>query len=260
MIISISNFKNGTLIHVIILYRNLLTQTAGIRQAVINFGILRITVDYGKYFQDSFICKDFLVYPLLEAIKSLNIQLRNYIIYGITANKFQNLHSERMIKMGIFSSLFAVNTKNIPAICDVDLKKYIGRWYEIARLPQKFEEGLESVTATYNLKADGDIEVINAGTRNGVKSEARAVASVPDPKCTGEILVSFFKPFKSKYRIIRIDEEYKYAVVAGGNLSYLWILSREPEISDELYSDLISFVSSKGFDTGKIIKVVQKSR
>lgn len=161
--------------------------------------------------------------------------------------------------MGIFSSLFAGKTENIPAICDVDLKRYIGRWYEIARLPQKFEEGLEYVTATYSLKADGDIEVINAGKRNGVKSEARAVATVPDPKCTGEILVSFFKPFKSKYRIILLDEEYKYAVVTGGNISYLWILSREPEISDELYNDLISYISSKGFDRSKIIKVVQNS-
>jgi apolipoprotein D and lipocalin family protein len=260
MIISISNYKNRAIVHVIILYRNLLRQTTGIQQAVINFGILRITVDSGKYFQDSLKCKDFLVYPLMEAINSLNIQSVNYIIYGIRANNFQNLQSERMIKMGIFSSLFAVNAKNIPAVCDVDLKRYVGRWYEIARLPQKFEEGLECVTATYNLKADGDIEVINEGTRNGVKSVARAVARVPDPKCTGEILVSFFKPFKSKYRIIRLDEEYKYAVVAGGNLSYLWILSREPEISDELYSDLISFVFSKGFDTGKIIKVAQNSR
>jgi apolipoprotein D and lipocalin family protein len=177
----------------------------------------------------------------------------------VKANNYQNLLSERMVKMGIFSSLFAGNTKNIPAICDVDLKRYLGRWYEIARLPQKFEEGLEYVTATYNLNADGDIEVINAGTKNGIKSEARAVATVPDPKCTGEILVSFFKPFKSKYRIIRLDEEYKYAVVAGGNLSYLWILRREPELSDELYSDLISFASSKGFDIGKIIKVAQNS-
>jgi apolipoprotein D and lipocalin family protein len=224
---------------------------------VINFGILRITVDYSKYFLNSLICKDSLVYPLMEAINSLNIASCNYIIYGIKSNKYQNLLRERMVKMGIFSSLFAGNTKNMPAICDVDLKRYLGRWYEIARMPQKFEEGLEYVTATYNLKADGDIEVINAGIKNGVKSEARAVATVPDPKCTGEILVSFFKPFKSKYRIIRLDEEYKYAVVAGGNLSYLWILSREPEISDELYSDLISFVYSKGFDTSKIIKVVQ---
>jgi apolipoprotein D and lipocalin family protein len=62
-----------------------------------------------------------------------------------------------MVKMGIFSSLFAGNTKKIPAVCDVDLKRYAGRWYEIARLPQKFEEGLECVTATYNLKAGGDI-------------------------------------------------------------------------------------------------------
>jgi len=227
---------------------------------VINFGILLITLDYGKYFLDSLICKNFLVYPLMEAINSLNVPLENYIINGMKANNYQNLKSERMLKMGIFSSLFAGKTENIPAICDVDLKRYIGRWYEIARLPQKFEEGLEYVTATYNLKADGDIEVINAGTRNGVKSEARAVATVPDPKCTGEIFVSFFKPFKSKYRIILLDEEYKYAVVTGGNISYLWILSREPEISDELYSDLISFISSKGFDMSKIIKVVQNSQ
>jgi hypothetical protein len=89
MIISISNSKNRAIIHVIILYRKLLRQTTGIRQAVINFGILRITVDSGKYFQDSLICKDFLVYPLMEGINNLNIKSRNHIIYGIKANNFQ---------------------------------------------------------------------------------------------------------------------------------------------------------------------------
>jgi apolipoprotein D and lipocalin family protein len=165
-----------------------------------------------------------------------------------------------MMEMGIPGNLFGGSTDSIPAICDLDLKRYLGRWYEIARMPQRFEDGLENVTATYNLRDDGKIEVINAGTRDGERQEARAVAWVRDDKCSGELYVSFFRPFKSKYRVIMLDNDnYRYAVVSGGNFSYLWILSREPQISDELYKELVSFASSNGFDTSRLIKVLQKT-
>jgi len=162
--------------------------------------------------------------------------------------------------MGFFGNIFAGRTDSIPAVCDLDLNRYLGTWYEIARMPQGFENGLDDVTATYSLLGEGKIQVVNAGTKDGSRQEARAVAWVPDAGCTGELLVSFFKPFKSRYRVILLDKEnYGYAVVAGSRLSYLWILSREPRISDELYNELISFVSSKGFDAGRIIKVIQRA-
>ncbi len=160
--------------------------------------------------------------------------------------------------MGLFSRKSENSTKDIPAICNVDLERYLGRWYEIARLPHSFEKGLENVTATYNLKSDGKIEVINAGFKNGEKSMARATAWIPDKSCTGRLLVSFFRPIKSEYNIIRLDEEnYSYAVITSSTKNYLWILSREPRISAGLYDDLMAYISAKGFDASKIIKVKQ---
>lgn len=160
--------------------------------------------------------------------------------------------------MGILSSLFGKSTKNIQPICNVDLERYAGTWYEIVRLPHSFEEGLHYVTATYNLRSDGKIEVINAGIKDRVTKVAKAVAWVPDKNCTGKLLVSFFWPFRSEYKIILLDEkEYKYAVVTSSTMNYLWILSRETKISNELFDELMEFISSKGFDVSKIINVAQ---
>jgi lipocalin len=160
--------------------------------------------------------------------------------------------------MGLFSGKPENSTKDIPAICNVNLERYLGTWYEIARFPHSFEKGLENVTATYNLKSDGKIEVINAGFKNGEKSMAKATAWIPDESCTGKLLVSFFRPIKSEYNIIKLDEEnYSYAVITSSTKNYLWILSREPRISDRLYDDLIAYIVANGFDTSKIIKVKQ---
>ena len=160
--------------------------------------------------------------------------------------------------MGILSRRQENSTKDIPAICNVDLKRYLGTWYEIARFPHSFEKGLENVTATYNLKDNGKIEVINAGLKNGKRSAAKGTAWIPDESCNGRLLVSFFRPIRSEYKIIKLDEEnYSFAVVTSSKKDYLWILGREPKMSQELFNDLLSFVSSKGFDTSKIVKVSQ---
>jgi len=152
------------------------------------------------------------------------------------------------------------STDEIPAVCNVNLERYLGTWYEIARLPHNFENGLDNVTAAYSLKTDGKIEVINTGIKNGEKSVAKATAWIPDKNCTGKLLVSFFWPFKSEYNIIKLDEEnYSFAVVTSSSKNYLWILSRKPKISDELYNNLISFASANGFDTAKVIKVNQNN-
>jgi apolipoprotein D and lipocalin family protein len=166
--------------------------------------------------------------------------------------------AERMIIMGILNGIFAQGTENIPAICDVDLNRYLGQWYEIARLPHSFEEGLEYVTAAYNLRSDGKIEVINAGIKNGEKKETRGVATIANRKCTGRLKVSFFWPIKGEYNVIHLDQQhYQYAVVTSSKMSYLWILCREPQVSDELYEELVEFAASKGFDVAKLIRVKQ---
>lgn len=102
------------------------------------------------------------------------------------------------------------------------------------------------------------IDVTNVGIKNGEKSEAKAIAWIGEKECPGRLFVSFFRPIKSQYNIIKLDEKnYDYAVVTSSSKKYLWILSRTPEISDKLYDDLISFAADKGFDTSKIIKVNQ---
>lgn len=160
--------------------------------------------------------------------------------------------------MGIFNSIFGKSTKDILPICDVDIKRYLGTWYEVARFPHPFEKDLEFVTATYNLLSDERIEVINSGVKKGNKKTIKGVASVPDKNCTGKLLVSFFWIIKSQYNIILLDQkDYNYAVITSGTYNYLWILSRTPEINNDLYNDLVNFVSSKGFDVTKIIKVKQ---
>lgn len=146
----------------------------------------------------------------------------------------------------------------LPIVCDVDLERYLGTWYEIARYPHKFEKGLEQVTATYQQKRNGKIRVINDGVKKGVLKTAKGTAWVQDSDCTGRLLVSFFPPFKSAYNIVKIDQEgYQYAVVVGRKKKSLWVLSRNPIMDKKLYKELIDFAVSLGFKKRKIRKVNQ---
>lgn len=160
--------------------------------------------------------------------------------------------------MGILRNLFNGSTSDLPAVCKVDLERYAGKWYEIARLPHSFEKDMDNVTANYRIKKNGKIRVINSGYRYCKKKVAKAVGWTPDPNCTGKLLVSFFWPFKAEYKIIKLDEEkYSYSVVTGSNRNYLWILSRKPKMSERIYKELIEDLHAKGFNVSKIIKVPQ---
>lgn len=140
--------------------------------------------------------------------------------------------------------------------CQVDLERYLGTWYEVARLPHSFEKDLEEVTATYLRRSDGRIQVINAGYRQGRRKEARATAWVADPACLGRLWVRFFWPFKSAYRILILDrEEYQYALVGGAGKDYLWILSRSPKMSEEVFQTLVSAAAKEGYDVTRLIRV-----
>lgn len=194
------------------------------------------------------------VAPLFFIICDYKIDVIFYKIYGYKTNEGnKNNFYRKDVKMSIFSRLFGKSTNNIPSVCTVDIKRYAGTWYEIARLPNNFEKGLKNVTATYNIQSDEKIEVINSGVKNGKKKVARGVAWLRNKNCTGELFVSFFWIFKSEYNIIRLDEKnYSFAVVTSSTMNYLWILSKTPKISNELYNDLISYAASKGFDVSKI--------
>ncbi|MBN2325266.1 MAG: lipocalin family protein [Spirochaetes bacterium] len=143
----------------------------------------------------------------------------------------------------------------------VDLDRYIGRWYEIARLPNSFEKGLVCTTATYSIKKNGKIGVVNEGRKGsseGRSSRATGTAWVVDPEEPGKLKVTFFWPFASDYWIIALDsEEYRYAMVAGSDKKYLWILSREPVMDGRLYDELVESARMMGFETDLLYKVPQ---
>lgn len=146
------------------------------------------------------------------------------------------------------------------AVQNFDSEKYLGKWYEIARFDFKFEKNMNQVTATYSKNEDGTIKVDNKGydyVKNEWKQsigEARFVNSETEAR----LKVSFFKPFWAGYNVIDLDKDYQYALVAGKNLDYLWILSREKTIPDDVKMRLVEKAKSIGYDTSRLIWVDQK--
>lgn len=152
---------------------------------------------------------------------------------------------------------FKKELESIPVICEFDLKRYLGNWYEIGRLPFRSEKNLDNITTIYNLKKNGKIEIINSGYRRGKKRSVTGTAWIPNKKCMGRLLVSFFRPFKGEYNIIILEENYNYAVVMGKTRDSLWILSRTPQMDKKVYKDIIKYLKQKGFATKKIINPKQ---
>jgi apolipoprotein D and lipocalin family protein len=136
----------------------------------------------------------------------------------------------------------------------VELEKYLGKWYEIAHLPARFQEGCSDTTATYTLSGDGRISVLNECVRNGKVKQAKGKAKVVDKNTGAKLKVTFFWPFYGDYWIIKLGNDYDYAVVGTPNRKYLWILSRTPQMDDKLFSQLIEFVKSKGFNVENLIR------
>jgi len=148
---------------------------------------------------------------------------------------------------------------SLEVVPHVELEKYLGKWYEIAHLPAKFQEGCNETTATYTLSKDGSISVLNQSTKNGKMKQAKGKAKVVDKNSNAKLKVTFFWPFYGDYWIIKLGTDYDYSVVGTPNHKYLWILSRTPQMDDKLYSQLIEYVKSKGFDVNKLIKTLQKA-
>jgi apolipoprotein D and lipocalin family protein len=141
-----------------------------------------------------------------------------------------------------------------------ELEKYLGTWYEIARLDHGFERGLEQVTAEYKIRDDGGISVINNGYSTTKQSweTAEGKAYYVDDKSTGHFKVSFFGPFYASYVIFYLDQsDYQYAFVTGYNQDYLWLLSRTPEIDETLMHEFLSQAEEYGFDVSQLILVNQ---
>lgn len=146
--------------------------------------------------------------------------------------------------------------KKATAVKNFRVSRYLGTWYEIARIDNEYEEDLDNVTATYIL-ATGGLKIVNEGydVRTGSWKVAEGKASFRGDSSVGELKVSFFGPYYAGYNIIALSDDYNYAMVAGESLDYLWILSRDKTIPDEILSTFLSTAEEIGFDTGSLIWV-----
>ena len=146
----------------------------------------------------------------------------------------------------------------VKPVNNFQLERYLGRWYEIARLDHSFEREMNSVSATYSMREDGGIRVLNRGFKNDIEqwSEAEGKAYFVEGPDTGHLKVSFFGPFYGSYVIFEVDSQsYQYAFVSGMNTDYLWLLSRTPQVSDELLDIFKDTAKSYGFNIKNLIMV-----
>lgn len=149
--------------------------------------------------------------------------------------------------------------KGIEPITGFDQDRYLGTWYEIARLDHSFERGLSQVTAEYTLNNDGSIKVINRGynAEKGEWKEAQGRATFVGDSNVGHLKVSFFGPFYGSYVVFGLDEDYSTAYITSYNRNYLWLMSRTPEVSDEVLEAFKARAAAEGFELGELIVVEQ---
>ncbi|MFM1932806.1 MAG: hypothetical protein RL226_2109 [Bacteroidota bacterium] len=156
----------------------------------------------------------------------------------------------------IISTLFLLaacnSAEKLPTVKEVDLQKYAGKWYEIARLPNRFEKGLSCVTAEYTIHPN-NIVVLNSGiNEKGELEESTGSASQPDPAKPGELRVSFFWPFSSDYLILELASDYSVALVGSSSKDYLWLLSRTPELPNARSAIFLETAVKLGYDLEKL--------
>jgi len=144
----------------------------------------------------------------------------------------------------------------VAPVSGFELPRYLGKWYEIARLDHSFERGLSRVTAQYSLRDDGGVAVLNRGysAEDDEWKEAEGKAYFVENPDSGYLKVSFFGPFYGSYVVFELDrQEYRYAFVSGPTRSYLWLLAREPEVEPALVARFIERAQALGFDTDDLV-------
>lgn len=160
----------------------------------------------------------------------------------------------------IFMTTTIARSQTLETVPSVDLNKYAGKWFEIASYPQRFQKGCNCTTAEYTLSEKGYVIVenrCNKGSVNGKQSYIKGKAFVEEGSGNAKLKVQFFWPFKCKYWIIDLADDYSYAVVSNPNRKYLWILSRTSKMDDAVYLQIISRLKSKGFDISKLQRTRQ---
>jgi len=163
----------------------------------------------------------------------------------------------------VFSGCASGMKQNIPplqVVPRVDLNRYLGTWYEIARFPHHFQEGCVATQATYTLLEDGSIGVLNQCRKGGFEgnlSTAKGRAWVVEKETNAKLKVRFFWPFSGDYWIIDLGKDYDYAVVGHPNRNYLWILSRTPHMEETLYQEILQRLRQQHYDITKLVKTSQ---
>ncbi|NVK75444.1 lipocalin [Marinomonas sp. CT5] len=151
--------------------------------------------------------------------------------------------------------------KNINPVTQFQVERYLGTWYEIVRQDHAFEEGLSNVTATYSMRDDGGIDVLNRGYSAEDKAwrEAEGRAYFVNSSDVGHLKVSFFGPFYGAYVIFELDKkDYQYAMISGPSRDYFWLLSRTPTMPNTVKRRLLAKAESLGFPMDKLVNVVQR--
>ena len=160
----------------------------------------------------------------------------------------------------LFSGCNAQNNKNMDysTIKELDLQRYLGTWYEIARFDHSFERGLQGVTATYSMRDDGKIKVVNKGYKDSL--DGKPDVATGKAKLTGDpgkLKVSFFWIFYGDYYILELDKNYQWALIGSSSPKYLWILSRTPKLENPVKNRILELARKRGYDTSKLIWVEQ---
>lgn len=165
-----------------------------------------------------------------------------------------------LIMAGILLTASCSHYEPLEVVPTVNLEKYSGTWYEIARFPNFFEKGLDCVSATYTLRDDGRIDVLNQGRKIDDPSEiksAKGIAWIPDTAESAKLKVRFFWPFSGNYWILELDQDYQHVLIGEPSRKYLWILCRQRTMDDPVYNRLKEKAKQLGFDTEKLERVNQ---
>ena len=175
------------------------------------------------------------------------------------------MKSQRQNKLTVLAALFLTlqsgctgTPDGLSVVTGFEIDRYLGTWYEIARLDHSFERGLSAVTANYSLRDDGGVRVVNRGynDQSGEWNEAIGKAYFVGASDAGQLKVSFFGPFYGGYNIIELDKsDYQYSLVAGPDRDYLWILSRTSQMRPDVLQSLVNKASELGFATDELIFV-----
>lgn len=165
-----------------------------------------------------------------------------------------------MALVGCVSTTDRLKLPPLTTVEKVEVSRYLGTWYEIASFPQRFQKGCTATTATYSLRSDGELDVLNQCHLERVDGELKVAngrARVVDPVTNARLEVSFFRPFWGDYWIIELEPNYQYAVVGHPSRDYLWVLSRTPQMDPALYEAILGRLSERGYQLERLDKTAQ---